>query len=98
MAISRTAVLVVDDNPSNRELLVRHLSRQEFAVLGVPDGEAALEAIGTRRFDMVMLDMEMPGLAGLDVLRRLRERHSASDLPVVMVSGRRDSESIVAAL
>ena len=96
--LHRAGVLVVDGSPVTRDLLVRHLAGQGFAPVAVSDGTAALEAVAQGRFDAVLLDMEMPGLSGLEVLRRLRERHSSGDLPVLMVSGRRDSESIVSAL
>lgn len=96
--MSRATVLIVDDEEMARDLLVRRFSRQGFAAVSAAGGRAALDAVEAGRVDVVLLDMEMPDMSGLDVLRRLRRRHTAADLPVVMVSGRQDSESIVSAL
>jgi diguanylate cyclase (GGDEF)-like protein/PAS domain S-box-containing protein len=52
----------------------------------------------TRRVNLVLLDIEMPGLSGIQVLRAMRERHSAAELPVIMVTARQESQDIVAAL
>lgn len=96
--MTSSGILIVDDNEMNRDLLARRLRRRGFAVVAVADGPAALEALERAAFDAVLLDIEMPRMSGLDVLRRVRERHAAIDLPVIMVSARHDSQSIVRAL
>ncbi|MFC0677913.1 ATP-binding protein [Lysobacter korlensis] len=65
-------VLIADDLAANRTVLARILERAGHRVHAVDDGEAALDALETDRFDLAVLDMHMPGLTGLDVIRQLR--------------------------
>ncbi|HET8648102.1 MAG TPA: response regulator, partial [Vicinamibacteria bacterium] len=91
-------LLVVDDDEMNRDHLSRRLERRGFRVLQAADGRAALEALGRVRVDLVLLDVMMPGLSGLDVLRQLRGRRSPLELPVIMTTARTGSEDVVEAL
>ena len=88
-------LLVVDDNPQNRDLLRRRLTGSGYQVEVAEDGAEALEKINQAHYDLVLLDQVMPGMSGLDLLRLLRATHSASELPVIMVSALGDSEVIV---
>lgn len=81
----RAAVLVVDDEPGIRELLGQVLSDEGFSVTAVASGEEALAAVSREVFDVVMLDIKLPGMDGLEVLRQLKA--SGSRVPVVMISG-----------
>ncbi len=80
------ALLIVDDEESNRDMLSRRLQRQGFEVLLAEDGPQALATIGKQTPDMVLLDIRMPGMSGMEVLRAIRERHSPTQLPVIMVT------------
>lgn len=91
-------LLVVDDNELNRDMLSRRLGNRGFAVEIAEDGERGLARIGQQVFDLVLLDVMMPGLSGMEVLRRVRERWPASDLPVIMVTARDTTEDVVEAL
>lgn len=91
-------LLVVDDNEENRDVLSRRLRRRGFAVLVAEDGQRALELIEQEAIDLVLLDVMMPGLTGLDVLRILRERPATAGLPVIMATARSESEDVVEAL
>src|SRR4051812_5316409 len=94
-------LLVVDDDENNRDMLSRRLARRGVTVEGAWDGHQALAAIegaGHNPFDLVLLDVEMPGLSGFDVLRRLRETHPATQLPVIIATARTDREDVVEAL
>ena len=93
-----SGILVVDDSEANRDLLTRWLGGHGYGVRAVADGPAALAAVEETTFDLILLDIEMPVMSGLEVLAQIRRRHSPADLPVIMVSGRQDSESIVSAL
>src|SRR5215470_18186695 len=97
MAHERT-VLVVDDNAANRDLLSRRLARKGFAVRVAEDGEKALGLLSRERIDLVLLDIMMPGLSGLEVLTRIRKTRSPAELPVIMVTARTESEDVVEAL
>jgi CheY-like chemotaxis protein len=91
-------LLVVDDEEMNRDMLGRRLERVGFRVLTAESGARALEMIQNQRFDMVLLDVMMPGNDGLEVLTTIRESHSLVDLPVIMVTARDQSGDVVAAL
>jgi sigma-B regulation protein RsbU (phosphoserine phosphatase) len=94
----RSCVLIVDDNEMNRDMLSRRLQRKGYDVTIAHDGDRAMELIRDRRFDLVLLDVMMPGLNGLEVLKILRETHTATDLPIIMATARGESEDIVKAL
>ncbi len=91
-------LLVVDDNEMNRDLLSRRLERKGFRVLTAIDGLQALDTIASTPVDLVLLDVMMPGITGLDVLRAVREKRSPIDLPVIMVTAKDESTDIVEAL
>ncbi|MBW2529752.1 MAG: response regulator [Deltaproteobacteria bacterium] len=92
------SLLVVDDSELNRLIVTQELTSRGFAVKGASDGMQALELVRTRSFDLILLDVMMPGISGLDVLREIRKHRSPADLPVIMVTGRDASEDIVEAL
>jgi serine phosphatase RsbU (regulator of sigma subunit) len=91
-----SAVLVVDDNEDNRYTLLRRLKRQGYEDLtGAETGERALELLATRTFDLVLLDVMMPGLNGYQVLERMRADKDTRDIPVIMISALDEIESVV---
>jgi diguanylate cyclase (GGDEF)-like protein/PAS domain S-box-containing protein len=92
------ALLIVDDEESNRDMLSRRLQRQGFEVLLAEDGPQALAAIRKQTPDMVLLDIRMPGMSGMQVLQAIREQYSPTQLPVIMVTAEGQSASIVEAL
>lgn len=83
----RPAILVVEDEQPNRELLVRLLSGQGYDVDSVGDGEAALRAIEDKRCDLVLLDVGLPGMSGFEVCRWIKQRPATRLTPVVLVTG-----------
>ena len=91
-------LLVVDDNEMNRDMLSRRLIKQGYAVATAEDGYRALAMIAAERFDLVLLDIMMPGISGLEVLEKLREQHSVADLPIIMATAKDQSEDTVNAL
>lgn len=95
---SASSLLVVDDNPDNREPLARRLQRIGFQVDTACDGTEALRALADRPFDLVLLDIMMPGISGLEVLERIRATRSPVELPVVMQTALTQSDEIVRAL
>src|SRR5437867_2513073 len=92
------SLLVVDDNEDNRDVLSRRLRLKGYRVEAAEGGEQALAAVARADFDLVLLDVEMPRVSGFDVLRALRERHTAAALPVIMVTARSEGADIVEAL
>lgn len=80
-----TTILVVDDDPTLRELLVDYLSRNEFEVIAVEDGPAMRAALETQSVDLIVLDLMLPGEDGLSLTRFLR---SQTNLPILILSAR----------
>ena len=91
-------LLVVDDDEANRDMLSRRLERKGFAVTVAEDGIRAIELVRERPFDLVLLDVLMPGLSGLEVLRELRLAYPATELPVIMATALAESGDVVEAL
>ncbi|MEQ4500993.1 response regulator transcription factor [Nocardioides kribbensis] len=88
-------VLVVDDDLTVREVVVSYLRAHGHEVVEAGDGEAALELMGSRPADLVVLDLMLPGIDGLEVCRRLR---SSGDVPVVMLTALGEEGDRVAGL
>lgn len=86
-------ILVCDDDSSVRSLLSRTLVRSGFRVRTAETGERALEEIATHTPDLLLLDLDLPGIDGLDVLRQVRARHGCELLPVVLITGHTDAQS-----
>ena len=91
-------VLVVDDNELSRELLVRRLRRVGHHVEEAAGGREALAMIDSRPYDLVLLDVMLPDVSDWEVLRRVRERFTLAELPVIMVTARDQSDDIAQAL
>ena len=91
-------LLLVDDEELNRDMLSRRLERNGFSVEVAESGPQALAQIAERPIDLVLLDTMMPGMGGIEVLKRLRERHTQEELPVIMVTAVTDSPRIAEAL
>lgn len=88
-------ILVVDDVEENRDLLGRRLSRQGHSAVPVASGEEALALARSQPFDLVLLDIMMPGLDGYEVLRRLKADDQTRHIPVIMISALNEMDSIV---
>jgi predicted signal transduction protein with EAL and GGDEF domain len=93
-----TRLLVVDDEELNRDMLSRRLTRYGYEVVTVSSGPEALAAVERDAFDALLVDVMMPDMSGLEVLRRLREQRSAEQLPILMVTARAQSQDVVEAL
>ncbi len=85
-------VLLVDDSAVTREMLRRLLEDGGFDVHGIGDAEEALRALSTGHFDCLVTDIEMPGMDGLELTRRVRAAPSLAQLPVIVVSTRNRPE------
>jgi DNA-binding response OmpR family regulator len=91
-------LLIVDDDDDNRELMSRRLQHEGWATRQADGGPAALEALRAGEIDLVLLDLAMPDMDGLQVLKALRSTRSAAELPVIMVTASADSADVVEAL
>jgi len=88
-------ILAVDDNAANRDLLSRRLGRDGHHVTTAEDGAAALVLAGSGNFDLVLLDLMMPGLSGFEVLCQLKANERTRDIPVVIISALDELDSTV---
>jgi DNA-binding response OmpR family regulator len=88
LSSQQARVLIVDDIPENRILLCRYFGIRGFMMVQAESGAAALTMIQRQSFDAVLLDIMMPGMDGIEVLKRIRALHSPLNLPVIMVSGK----------
>src|SRR5262249_5354588 len=92
------SLLIVEDEHPIREIISLRLTSSGYLVATAENGKQCLELIEKNHFDLVLLDVGMPDLNGLEVLKSIREYHSAADLPVIMVSGMNSSKQVVEAL
>jgi class 3 adenylate cyclase len=88
-------VLVVDDNEMNRDLLSRRLQRQGHTVVVAGNGVQAMEKVRSHPFDVVLLDIMMPGLNGYEVLEQLKTDPNLRHIPVIMISALDDIDSVI---
>jgi two-component system, NtrC family, sensor kinase len=91
-------LLVVDDSASNRNLLVRRLQRQGYAVEEARNGSEALDRVATENFDLVLLDIMMPVMDGFEVLERMKQSRRMRTVPVVMISALDEINNVVRAI
>ncbi|MGE3246076.1 MAG: putative bifunctional diguanylate cyclase/phosphodiesterase [Beijerinckiaceae bacterium] len=91
-------ILIVDDIADNRTILRRRLERRNFAVIEAENGRQALEHIARKECDIVLLDVMMPEMDGIEVLQAIRNQYGEQSLPVIMVTAKSQTEDIVAAL
>ena len=85
------SVLVVDDEDDFRETFVKRLRKRNLDVTGVESGEKALELLDENPFDVVILDVKMPGMDGVDVLREMKKKRPLTE--VIMLTGHASVES-----
>jgi diguanylate cyclase (GGDEF)-like protein/PAS domain S-box-containing protein len=98
MSSRPSRLLIVDDNEMNRDMLARRLARKGY-VIGLADSARdLLPRVKEDGIDLVLLDIEMPEVSGLDALQSLRESYSPNDLPIIMVTAKNQSDDIVKAL
>jgi DNA-binding response OmpR family regulator len=91
-------VLVVEDDPSIRKLLTLTLKRDGYASMEATSVSSAMDAVRRQKPDLVLLDVNLPGGTGFDVLRMLREIHSGAELPVIILSALSQENNVVRGL
>ncbi len=91
------SVLIADDDEISRLFLVESLEQAGFRIIAVADGTAALEALRQQAFDLLLLDVDMPRQNGYQVCRSVRSTGEGNQLPIVMITGHDDADSIARA-
>ncbi|MFZ5802141.1 MAG: response regulator transcription factor [Candidatus Omnitrophota bacterium] len=98
MAVENPRVLIVDDEAVNLQILANIIGHQGYATMTAANGSEALEKMRADCPDIILLDVQMPVMNGLECLKEVRKQYSAVDLPVIMVTVKDESEDIVKAL
>ncbi len=100
MATDTASILVVDDNQDIRDLISHFLSADGFHLFTATDGESALNILKRNQIDLVLLDVMMPGISGLDLLREIRANSDKKlrDIPVMMITAKTGTDDIDKAL
>ena len=96
--MSRKKILVVDDEKDLVDILAFNLRREQYDVVTAPDGEKALDAARRDPPDLVILDLMMPGIGGLEVCRRMRSDPRTSRIPVIMLTAKGEETDAVVGL
>jgi serine phosphatase RsbU (regulator of sigma subunit) len=91
-------ILVVDDNPTNLDILQTRLRAHKYEVITAADGEAGLAMARKNQPDLMLLDIMMPKMDGIEVCRRIKEDPSQPFMPIIMVTAKADSKDVVAGL
>ncbi len=96
--MAKEVILVVDDEEDIRELVALNLSREEYQILSCDTGERALELVRSKKPDLVVLDLMLPGVDGLEVCRRLKADPSTRPVPIIMLTAKGEETDIVTGL
>ncbi len=91
-------ILIVDDDPSNLDIVQARLARSGYKILTASDGEEALAVAREQQPDLILLDIVMPKLDGLEVCRRLKADSTLPFIPIIMVTAKAGSEDVIAGL
>lgn len=92
---NKPIILVVDDQPQNIDLLEAYLIPQGYEIVKASNGEEALEKVFSYQIDLILLDVMMPGMDGLEVTRRVRQDNTHRLLPIILVTALRETEDRV---
>jgi two-component system phosphate regulon response regulator PhoB len=96
--MAKEKILVVEDEEDLVELIRYNLAKEAFLVRAAESGEAALRLAGAETFDLVLLDLMLPGMDGLEVCRRLKADPRTARFPIIMVTAKGEDADIVAGL
>lgn len=96
--MKKTKILVVDDEKDIIELVRYNLEKEGFVVISAIDGEKALELVSKKDPEMIILDLMLPGIDGLDVCRELKRNDQTSSIPVIMLTAKGEESDIVVGL
>src|ERR1035437_4209740 len=96
--MERVKILVVDDEPDIVELVSYNLKKDGFVVASAADGEEALSLIKKNRYDLIILDLMLPGIQGVDLCRMIRSNAATERLPIIMLTAKADESDRVLGL
>ncbi|HAM09325.1 MAG: hypothetical protein A2X05_14255 [Bacteroidetes bacterium GWE2_41_25] len=88
-------ILLVDDNPRNLQVLGKLLLKEKYKIEFAVNGESTLEWLKNRQFDLILLDLNMPGMNGFEVCKRIRSDKEMYEIPIIFLSAESERESIL---
>jgi two-component system, sensor histidine kinase and response regulator len=88
-------ILIVDDNPQNLQVLGKQLQEKKYEIEFAVNGPAALDWLDIKQFDLILLDINMPGMSGFDVCKKIRLNSEMNNVPIIFLSADTDRESIL---
>jgi len=91
----RNTILIVDDIPKNIELAANILQAKNYNITFATSGEAALEKVKSINFDLILLDVMMPGMDGFEVCKRLKSDPETKEIPVIFLTAKSETENVV---
>lgn len=92
---SKARILMADDNPDNLKVIIDMFNDSNIDIDTVLNGKSVLEMLEKNNYDIVILDVMMPGMSGFEVCQKIREQYSISELPVLMLTARNASDEII---
>jgi len=92
---SGPVILLVDDNPQNLQVLGKLLQEEKYKIEFALNGESALGWLKNKQFDLILLDLHMPGMNGFEVCRRIRSDKTVKEIPIIFLSAESERESIL---
>lgn len=91
----KSTILIVDDVPKNIQVIASHLGEDRYDLVMATSGEAALKAINDEPPDIILLDVNMPGLDGYQVCTEIKKNRKTADIPIIFLTARVDSDDVV---
>jgi len=91
----KLSILIVDDNEENREILDRRLARLGYLTHAVGEGRSALSALSNGHYDLVLLDIDMPIMDGMQTLKKIKADETLSSLPVIMLTAMEEKDIVL---
>lgn len=95
---SKQTILVVEDEEDLREIIIYNLEREGYQTVGVETGEQGLERARALKPDLLILDLMLPGMNGMDVCRHIRQNADTQAIPIIMISAKGEEADIVSGL
>lgn len=96
--MTKATILIVDDEEDIRELVELNLSQEGYKVIACETGEQALETVDSKLPDLIILDLMLPGIDGLEVCKKLKSNLKAENIPIVMLTAKGEESDIVTGL
>ncbi len=94
VTLDEVTILAVDDDPIHREFATVYLGAPGTSVVTADSAEAGMAQLESRHFDIALVDVDMPGMSGIDMVRALRNDPRYDNLPIIVITGREDMASI----